>query len=175
MLFFIIALLIVAVIVILAFVAPKKYEVMRSIIIDKPHTGVFDYLKYIKNQDHWSPWKKKDPNMKQEFFGIDGEVGFIAKWEGNSDVGTGEQEIINIVKNEKIEAVLRFQKPWESMSHAITKVENLGKMQTKVTWGFSGKNKFPMNLLMLFYNMDKAAGKDFEEGLKNLKALLEKS
>ena len=47
-------------------------------------------------------------------------------------------------------------------------------MQTKVTWGFSGENKFPVNIFMLFYNMDKAAGKDFEEGLNSLKALLEK-
>ena len=174
MFFFLIALLIVAIIVMLAFLAPKRYEVSRSVIIDRPHSGVFEYLKYIKNQDHWSPWKKKDPNIKQEYFGIDGEVGFIAKWEGNSDVGSGEQEIVEIVQNDRIEVELRFIRPWKSTSHAITKVENLGKMQTKVTWGFLGENKFPVNIFMLFYNMDKAAGKDFEEGLNSLKALLEK-
>jgi hypothetical protein len=61
-------------------IAPKHYEVNRSIIVNKPLKEVFNYLKYVKNQDHWSPWKKKDPNMKQTFFGIDGEVGFISKW-----------------------------------------------------------------------------------------------
>ena len=175
MVFFLIALLVVAMIVILAYVAPKTYEVHRSIIIDKPHTGVFDYLRYIKNQDHWSPWKSKDPDMKQEFIGEDGDVGFIAKWEGNSEVGAGEQEITNIVNNDKIEATLRFFKPWKSTSKAVTKVEDLGRMQTKVTWGFSGENKFPSNIFMLFYDMDKAVGKDFEEGLNNLKELLEKA
>jgi hypothetical protein len=42
-----------------------------------------------------------------------------------------------------------------------------------VTWGFSGKNKFPFSIMMLFMNMDKAVGKDFEEGLDNLKSILE--
>jgi hypothetical protein len=42
-----------------------------------------------------------------------------------------------------------------------------------VTWGFSGKNKFPVSIMMLFMNMDKTVGKDFEEGLSSLKAQLE--
>jgi hypothetical protein len=50
----------------------------------------------------------------------------------------------------------------------------LDKQQTNVTWGFSGRNKFPFSIFMLFMNMDKAVGKDFEEGLKSLKQQLEK-
>ena len=41
--------------------------------------------------------------------------------------------------------------------------------KSKVTWGFSGKNKFPMRIMMLFMSMDKMVGKDFEQGLQNLK------
>ena len=170
MLFFLILSLSVVAIMLQIFLVPKNYNVNRSIIIDKPYTGVFDYLKYIKNQDHWSPWKKKDSLMKQEFIGTDGEVGFIAKWDGNSEVGTGEQEITKIVEGKRIEVEMRFFKPWKSTSNAVTKVEDLGKMQTKVTWSFLGKNKFPTNIFMLFYNMDKAV----EEGLASLKRLLEK-
>ena len=150
MIFFIISLLIVAAFVIIYFLAPKSYEIKRSIIIHKPHTGVFKYLKFIKNQDHWSPWKKKDSDMKQEYFGIDGEVGFIARWEGNSDVGIGEQEITNIIENKRIEVALRFYKPWKSISNSCTIIEDLGKMQTKVTCGFYGENKFHVNVFMLF-------------------------
>ena len=174
MVFFLISLLIVAIMVIIAFLAPKSYEIKRSIVIDKPHVGVFNYLKYLKNQDHWCPGRKKDPNIKQKYEGVDGEVGFIVKWEGNSDVGTGEQEITRIVNNERIESILRFLKPWKSTSYGFTIVENLGRMQTKVTWGYYGENKFPMNVFMLFSNMDKESGKDYETGLKNLKNLLEK-
>lgn len=158
---------------ILALVAPKEFLVERSIIINKPLPEVFDYLKYIKNQDYWSPWKKKDPNMTQEFIGTDGTVGFISKWEGNKDVGIGEQEILKIVDNQRIDSKLRFFKPWKSESDAFLKVEDAEAGQTKVTWGFVGKNKVPANIFMLLYNVDKHVGKDFEEGLTELKSILE--
>jgi hypothetical protein len=169
-----IAISLIALIILLAIIAPKHYSVERSISINRPLPEVFQYLKLIKNQDDWSPWKKKDPNMKQESFGTDGEVGFISKWEGNKEVGTGEQEIKRIVENETIEAQLRFYKPWKSQSDAFTKVDDLGDGLTKVTWGFAGFNKPPSNIFFLFFNMDKTVGKDFEEGLSDLKAILEK-
>lgn len=164
---------IVVIVLILGLIAPKNYEVNRSIIINKPVVEVFNYLKYVKNQDDWSPWKKKDPNIKQTFEGTDGEVGFISRWEGNKTVGEGEQEIKRIVENECIETELRFLKPWKSQSDAYIRVVGLEPKQTNVTWGFSGKNKFPFSIFMLFMNMDKAVGKDFEEGLHNLKNQLE--
>jgi hypothetical protein len=164
---------ILAVISVLVLFAPKKFNVYRSTIIDKPLDEVFEYLKLIKNQDEWSPWKKKDPDMKQEFNGTDGEVGFIAKWEGNKDVGIGEQEITRINKNDSIESRLRFYKPWKSESDAYLKVEKITPDKTNVIWGFSGESKPPTNVFFLFFNMDKAVGKDFEEGLASLKMLLE--
>ena len=163
---------IVALLVLLALVAPKNYHVSRSIKINKPRTEVFAYLKSVKNQDEWSPWKAKEPDMKQEFIGEDGTVGFISKWEGNKHVGTGEQEIKKIVEGELLETQLRFFKPWKSQSDAYIKAADADG-GTEVTWGFSGENKVPMNIMMLFFNMEKAVGKDFEEGLHKLKNILE--
>lgn len=165
----------VIIIAILAIIAPKNYDVNRSITINQPVTKVFEYLKYLKNQDEWSPWGKKDPNMKKEFEGVDGEVGAISKWDGNKEVGVGEQEITRIVDNEVIESRLRFFKPWKSESDAYLKVKAEGNGQTTVTWGFAGNNKFPISIMMLFMNMDKAVGKDFDEGLSSLKNNLESS
>ncbi len=159
--------------VILALIAPKKTQVSRSILIKKTLPEVFQYLKHIKNQDNWSPWKKKDPDMKQEFIGNDGEIGFTVKWEGNKDVGIGEQEILNIVENDRVESKLRFYKPWKSESDALLSVNDAGDGNTKVTWGFTGVNKLPANIFMMLYNVDKHIGKDFEEGLASLKEILE--
>jgi len=158
----------------LGLLAPKNYEVSRSIVIDRDLKDVFQYLKLVKNQDNWSPWKKKDPNMVQSSIGTDGEVGFISKWKGNKQVGEGEQEIISIIENESIDTQLRFFKPWKSESIGHLLVNSVEDKQTLVTWGFSGINKFPMSIFMLFMNMDKMVGKDFEEGLANLKVFLEK-
>lgn len=161
-------------IILLGLIAPKNFSVSRDIIVKRPLEETFAFMKSIKNQDHWSPWKKKDPHMKQSYEGTDGEIGFIARWEGNKDVGMGEQEILKIVENEKVISKLRFFKPWKSESDAYLSTESVSDTETRVTWGFSGKNKFPFSIFMLFMNMDKAVGKDFEEGLIDLKNYLEK-
>lgn len=112
--------------------------------------------------------------MIKTFTGVDGEVSFVSKWDGNKDVGSGEQEITEIFEGKRIESELRFLKPWKSTSNAFMVVEPKEDAQTEVTWGFDGENKFPSSIFMLFMNMDKMIGKDFEEGLQNLKEKLEK-
>jgi hypothetical protein len=163
---------IVAIFIILMLAAPKKYHVHRSIVINRALPDVFQYIKHVKNQNHWSPWQKKDPNMKQTFTGEDGTVGFLSHWEGNKEVGTGEQEIKNIEENKRLETALRFFKPWKSQSDAYMQVDEADG-GTRVTWGFAGENKVPVNVMMMFMNMDKMVGKDFEEGLANLKKIME--
>ncbi len=164
---------IVLLVIILGLIAPKTYEVSRSIEIKRNLKDTFSYLVSLKNQDEWSPWGKRDPNMKKEFEGTDGKVGAISRWEGNKEVGSGEQEIINIVENELIESQLRFLKPFKSTSDAYLKVSEYDE-GTNVTRGFKGHNKFPMSIMMLFMSMEKMIGKDFEEGLQSLKEILEK-
>lgn len=164
----------IALIIILALIAPKTYKVSRSIEISRSKPEVFNYLKSLKNMDDWSPWAKKDPNMDKKFTGVDGEVGSVSYWNGNKDVGEGEQEITRIVENERIESELRFLKPWKSTSDCFLQIDEVQAHKSKVTWGFTGNHKFPMSIMMLFMSMDKAVGKDFELGLANLKSNLEK-
>ena len=158
---------------VLVILAPKGYEVSRSIVIEKTKPEVYHHLKYLKNHDNWSPWSKKDPNMEKDFSGEDGSVGAISSWDGNKEVGSGEQEITALQKNERIESKLRFLKPWKSESDCYFQLHEEEGSKTKVTWGFSGQNAFPMNIMMLFMNMDKMVGKDFEEGLQGMKDHLE--
>jgi len=159
-------------IIVLAIIAPKSYDVSRSVQINKSLPEVFSYLKSLKNQDNWSPWAEKDPDMKKTFTGVDGEAGCISAWEGNKEVGSGEQEMMEVIENEIIRSQLRFLKPFKSTSDAYLKVSTKDA-GTEVIWGFSGNNKFPISIMMLFMNMDKAVGKDFEQGLSKLKRLLE--
>ena len=34
--------------------------------IEKPNNEVFQYVKFLKNQDNFSTWAQKDPNMKSK-------------------------------------------------------------------------------------------------------------
>lgn len=163
-----------ALVILMALIAPNNYNVSRSIDLDHSTDIVWENLKYLKKQQEWSPWAKKDPNMEQKFTGIDGEIGAVSYWNGNKEVGEGEQEITKIVEGKRIEQDLRFLKPYKSQSDCYMELEELDGNRSKVTWGFTGNNKFPMNIMMLFMSMDKMVGKDFEQGLQNLKNNLNK-
>lgn len=167
--------LLIAAVVVIALVAPRDFKVERETTINKPKAEVFSYLKMLKNQKDWGPWFEKDPAMKQEFRGTDGTPGFVSYWKSDKDdVGEGEQEIKKIVEGERIDTELRFKQPFESKSDAYLTTESVGDSQTKVKWGFTGSMPVPMNVMLLAMDMDKEVGKDFEEGLANLKARLEK-
>ncbi|MCM4169179.1 hypothetical protein KCTC52924_00052 [Arenibacter antarcticus] len=165
---------VIVLIVLWAVLGPKTYDVSRSILINSPKEHVFENIKFLKKQQEWSPWAKRDPNMINKFTGIDGEVGAISYWKGNKEVGEGEQEITKIVEGNRVEGELRFLKPFKSTSDCYLIVTEKEADQTEVVWGFKGKNKFPMSIMMLVMTMDKMVGKEFEEGLINLKIIMEK-
>jgi len=49
---------IILLLLILALIAPKTYDVSRSVVVEKPRKEVFEYLRFLKNMDDWSPWAK---------------------------------------------------------------------------------------------------------------------
>lgn len=167
--------IIIAIPLVVALFIKKDYAVEREIIINKPNAEVFNYIKYLKNQDHFSKWASMDPNMIKTYSGTDGTVGFVSAWESkNDEVGTGEQEIIKITEGESIEYELRFIKPFEATEPAYMTTEAVGENQTKVKWGFSGHMDYPMNLMMLFMDFEQMIGDDLQTGLNKLKTVLEK-
>ena len=164
----IVGVLVIAVVV-LNFTLPDSFTVEREIVINKPVGMVFNELKFLKKHKAWDPWVKKDPNLKSDFKGDDGTVGFIASWSGNEEVGVGEQEITNIVEGAKIETELRFKEPFENKGVATFSTNPVSENETKVTWVMTGDSKFPMNIMCLFMSMDDMLGKEFEAGLSSMK------
>lgn len=166
---------ILALVLIAALFVKKEYAVERSVTINLPKQEVFDYVKYLKNQNNYSVWAKIDPDMKQEFRGTDATVGFVSAWDSPvKEAGKGEQEITGITEGEKIDYVIRFLKPMKSTDNAFMSFKADNDSVTNVVWGFYGKIKYPTNLMLLFMDMDAVLGKDLSGGLENLKALLEK-
>ncbi len=164
----------IALLLIVALFVRKDYTVERTLSINQPRQVIFDYVKYLKNQDKFSVWAKIDPNMKQEFRGTDASVGFVAAWDSPvKEAGKGEQEIVKIAEGERIDYIIRFFKPMKSTDNAFISFKAVNDSTTNVTWGIFGKMKYPMNLMLSFMNMDSMLGKDLEGGLKNLKVLLE--
>ncbi len=156
-------------------VISKDISATKEIVINKPKDEVFNYIKYLKNQQNYSKWATLDPNIKNEFRGTDGQPGFVNHWSGNKKVGEGEQEITGIDEGKALYTDLRFIKPFKSFAKATMTTEAIDSNSTKVTWGFESKMNYPMNVMKLFMNMSEMVGKDFSTGLSNLKEVMEKS
>ncbi|MEJ7738431.1 MAG: SRPBCC family protein [Chitinophagaceae bacterium] len=163
---------IIAIPLIIALFVKKEYAVEREVTINKPKQEVFNYVKYLKNQDNYSKWVRMDPDMKKDFKGTDGTVGFVYAWDGNKEAGKGEQEIKNITEGERVDVEIRFVKPFEGLASAPIITEAVSDNQTKVKWGIKGESKYPVNFMNLF--MDNMLGKDLETSLAALKTILEK-
>lgn len=164
----------VTVVLITALFVEKDYSVEREIVINKPTPEVFAYVKQIKNQDHFSKWNMADPSMKKTYKGTDAAVGFIYAWEGNDEVGKGEQEIRKIDDGKRIDMELRFLEPMEATANAYISTDAINATQTKVKWGMNSSMPYPFNIMRLFISIEDMLGKDLDTGLGNLKANLEK-
>src|ERR1043166_3114677 len=139
---------VIALVLLAAALMGKQMKIERSIVINKPVSEVFGYVKLIKNHDNFSPYAMMDPEMKKEYHGTDGQPGFVFAWDSskNKGVGAGEQEIKAIHEGKTIEHELRFMRPMVGTAQAKFYFEPSGN-GTKVTWGFYSPMKLPMNIM----------------------------
>ncbi len=152
-----------------------EYLISREVLINATKQDVFNYIRFLKNMDHYNKWVMTDPAMKKTFTGIDGDVGFIYAWDSeNKQAGKGEQELKKITDGEKIDIEVRFIKPFEGTSYTSMAVESLSTGQTKVTSVFTGVKNYGMKVAHLVFNLEKVLGKDLQITLTNLKNILEK-
>lgn len=153
----------------------KELNYEKTISINAPMEKVWDNVKSLEKMHHWTPWREKDPNMKQTFTGNEGEIGSEYCWDSeNEEVGKGCQKITKIdAVQHRLETELNFIKPFENQSDAYIQLTSKGNT-TDVAWGFKSEMPYPFNLMMLFMDMEKGMDADFGAGLSNLKILCEK-
>lgn len=166
--------LLIAIALLTALFVRKDYSAEGEIVIDRPLSEVFDYVKHLRNQDNFAVWGKSDSNLKMEYKGTDATEGFTQIWEStDKDVGSGEQEITGITPEHRIDYELRFKEPFESTQDSYIITERVSDGQTRVIWGFEGRLAYPMNLMFLFSNFEEMIRGDLQKGLDKLKSILE--
>lgn len=160
------------IVMVLPLLAPTDVVFTRSVTIESSPKFVWNNVNTLEAMDRWSPWNELDPEMTKTFKGEPGSIGSVSRWEGNDDVGTGEQEIKEVVEGVKVTTELRFIKPFEATNKAFVMLEKAdGKV--KVTWQLQAHSDYPMNVINLFMDMEKMIGSDFEKGLGYLKNIVE--
>lgn len=166
-------LLFVATVLIIAAAKPDDFRVERSKLISAPPEVLYTIVNDFRTWEQWSPWEKLDPNMKKTFAGPLSGAGSSYAWEGNEDVGKGKMEILESTPHSLIKIKLEFIVPFpvsNTTEFTLTPAEG----GTKVVWAMYGSSPYISKLFSVFMDMDAMIGKDFEEGLSNLKGMLSK-
>ncbi|MEZ4739750.1 MAG: SRPBCC family protein [Flavobacteriales bacterium] len=162
----------VVLVVILAATKPNTARYERSIVIasspDRILPHIADFHKWIP----WSPWEKLDPTMSREYSGAASGRGAKYSWTGTGKAGEGSMEVLEAT-DRGVHIDLQFVRPFKNTCETWFKFEPEGG-GTRVVWTMTGPNLFIGKVMGLFINMDKMIGKDFENGLAELKATVEK-
>jgi uncharacterized protein YndB with AHSA1/START domain len=152
---------------------PEDFSVNRKAAIAAPAADIFAQVNDFHKWDAWSPWAKLDPNCKNTFSGPDAGTGAAMAWEGNGKVGQGSMTITESRPVELIRMRLEFIKPFKGVSTTeFTFTPEGGK--TVVSWTMSGKNNFIAKAMSLVMNCEKMVGPQFEQGLSQMAAVVEK-
>lgn len=157
-----------------ALTKPDSFRVERKATIQAPPDKVFALINDFHHWPQWSPWEKLDPAMQRTHSGAPAGAGAVYAWQGNSEVGQGRMEIKESVPAQKVNIQLDFIEPMASRNQTDFILTPQGSA-TEVTWAMHGPANFMTKLMSVFTSMDSMVGKDFEQGLANLKAAAEKS
>lgn len=165
-----------AILIVLVLVAtvlmPAHTHVERSASINAAPATVYRYIADFRQFNRWSPWAQRDPETQYEFSGPTIGVGSRMSWSSqHPEVGSGSQQVIEAEPPQRLKVKLEFGDDMgEAFSGYILEPQDGG---TRIVWTFDSETGF--NPLHRFFGlmMDKWVGPDYEQGLANLKQLIE--
>jgi hypothetical protein len=159
----------------LIFVAtrPDTYHIERSTKVEAPAEVVFATVSDFKTFNEWSPWAKRDPNMKLTVSTPSTGVGATYAWEGNKEVGKGRMTFTEHRAPTRVRERLEFLEPFPSTAETGFDIAPAGASAVTITWSMDGRNNFVGKAFGVFMDMDEMIGKDFEEGLAGIKRVSE--
>jgi len=167
-----------AIIVVFAIIValrPSNFRIVRSATIAAPPEVIFEQVNDFRAWQAWSPWEKKDPNLRRTYEGPPSGRGAVYAWAGNNEVGEGRMTLIESRPAELIRIRLDFFKPFAATNESEFTFAPRGDGRTEVTWSMTGHNGFMAKAFCMFMNMDKMVGSDFEKGLASMKPVAESS
>jgi len=153
-----------------AYLVPSDVHVERTVAINAPPEAIFPYINDYRAFNQWSPWADRDPDAVYEFSGPPAGVGATMSWSGNDQVGTGTQQITASTFPSHLETSLDFDDQGVATAFFDLTPTDEG---TDVTWGFDtdmGMNPIARYMGLM---MDSWVGADYEQGLMNLRDLVE--
>jgi hypothetical protein len=146
---------------------PENFRVERSATVGAPPDVVFLIINDLRQWGRWSPYDRRDPDMKKTYEGPSAGPGASYTWNGNSQVGEGRLTILESQPGARVTMKLEFLRPFVG-TNQVNFVLVPADGGTRVSWIMDGKYNFMTKAMSLFMDMDRMVGRDFEQGLANL-------
>jgi hypothetical protein len=171
----IVVVVLIAGVLVYAAAQPDSFQVQRSATFNASPEKIAPLISDFHHWEAWSPWEKLDPAMQKTYTGAPAGKGAVYEWSGNSKAGAGRMEILD-ASPAKVSIQLDFLKPFEAHNRTDFTLEPQPGTPnaTRVNWDMHGPMPYLSKVMCVFVSMDKMVGKDFEQGLANLKTLAEK-
>lgn len=163
-----------ALVLLLAYAAtrPDEFRVERRLRIAAPAEKVWPLVAELRAFNRWNPYERKDPLIQSRYSGAAAGIGSRYDWD-SQEVGSGSLEITGQQPGRAVQMKLDFVKPFEAHNLAEFALQPTPDGATEVRWTMHGPANFISKLMGVFINMDKMVGRDFEDGLQNLRQLAE--
>jgi hypothetical protein len=159
-------------VILVAAMQPAAFRITRTARLAASPEAIFAEVNDFHRWRAWSPYEKLDPSMTRTFEGPAAGRGAVYRWAGNSNVGEGACTIVESCPHELIKIRLEMVKPFAADNDVEFTFQPEGD-QMAVSWSMAGRRNFFFKLVGLFMNMDKMCGGQFEEGLANLRSIVE--
>lgn len=131
---------------VVALFVKKEFEVVQSVVVDRPRADAFAYVK---------------------------QAGGVPAWDAaHPERGRGTQEIKKATEPERIESEIRFTAPFTGTSAGATTFEVIDPAHTRVQVSLKGQLDYPWNLLAA--SVADQVGRDTAASLIGIKSALEK-
>jgi hypothetical protein len=151
---------------------PRKFEVVRSIVIAAPREKIHPHIDSLEKWPAWSPFDTEDPTIVWEKHGPQAGVGAKRSWKSRK-MGDGEQTITASDPAKGVAMKLAMAGGcFEPFDIEFAYGRESGG--TRVTW--TDRGRFPAAphwRWMGFLFVERMCGKQFETGLAALKRVVE--
>ncbi len=163
--------LLLAIVVVTAMFLPASTTVTRSSIIQASPQRVFTLINGFEHFKLFSPWHYLDSQSQYRYSGPVTGIGAQMQWHSdNHKLGSGSSQIIAVEQNRRVTMRLNFDR--RGSATAWFELQPVG-LDTQVIWGLQSDAGFDLATRYFNLLLDYFVGKDYEQGLRQLKILAE--
>jgi uncharacterized protein YndB with AHSA1/START domain len=149
---------------------PDSFRVARSLTIAATPDKLFSLISDLHGFNLWNPYARKDPG-KGTYAGAAAGVGASYAWDSRK-LGKGAMTITETAPPGMVIMRLDFERPFKAQNRATFTITPRDG-GSEVCWAMDGPSNLISKVMDVVIGMDRMVGRDFDDGLRNLKAIAE--